>query len=277
VPRRSASSRLARALLSRRLRERADAIREARGGEYDSFGAAPGGAELGLASTRFLYETYFRVASEGIERVPASGPVIVAANHSGSLPLDAFMLCADLLRNTEPPRPPRAVIDRFVPRLPFVGTFFARVGAIDGARRNVELALERGELVVVFPEGTPGIGKPFSERYRLQPWRVGHVELALTARAPIVPVAIVGAEEQMPTLARLDVRPFGAPYLPILATPIPLPVKYRIRYGAPVALHEQLDGDPRDPALLAAGAARIKARVQTMIDEMLRERPGVFR
>lgn len=252
-------------------------MRATREGAYDSFGAAPEGAELGLAATRFLYERYFRVHSEGVDQVPAAGPVIVAANHSGSLPLDAFMLCADLLRGTEPPRLPRPVIDRFVPRLPFAGTFFSRVGAIDGARRNVELALERGELVVVFPEGTPGIGKPFSERYRLQPWRVGHVELALSARAPIVPVAIVGAEEQMPTIARLDVHPFGAPYLPIVATPFPLPVKYRIRYDAPIALHEELEGDPRDPALLAAGAARIKARVQRMIDEMLRTRRGVFR
>ena len=252
-------------------------VRETRGDGYDSFGASAEGAALGLAATRLLYERYFRVESEGIDQVPASGPVIVAANHSGSLPLDAFMLCADLLRNTDPPRPPRPVIDRFVPKLPFVGTFFSRVGAIDGARRNVELALERGELVVVFPEGTPGIGKPFSERYRLQPWRVGHVELALSARAPIVPVAIVGAEEQMPTLAKLDLHPFGAPYLPIVATPFPLPVKYRIRYGAPIALHEELDGDPRDPALLAAGAARIKAEVQAMIDEGLRTRAGVFR
>jgi 1-acyl-sn-glycerol-3-phosphate acyltransferase len=130
---------------------------------------------------------------------------------------------------------------------------------------------------VVFPEGDVGIGKPFAERYRLTEWRVGHVELALRYRAPVVPTAIVGAEEQMPTLFKIErFHLFGAPYLPIPLTPFPLPVRYHVRYGAPMRLHEDYAGDPRDPAILADAARRVKARVQALIDQALEERAGVF-
>ncbi|MBX3269414.1 MAG: acyltransferase family protein [Sandaracinaceae bacterium] len=271
-------ARLTRALLTEPLRARADALAAARPEGYDSFGGHARGTELGLALTRPLYEAWFRVESRGVEHVPAEGPAIIACNHSGTLPFDAFMLHTDLARRTDPPRTPRTVMDRFVPRLPFFGTLVARAGGIAGTRRNCEHVLEEGQLLVVFPEGTAGIGKPFRDRYRLTDWRVGHVELALRYRAPVVPTALVGAEEQMPTLTKLErFHPFGAPYLPIPATPFPLPVRYHIRYGAPMALHEAYDGDPRDPEVLADAAARVKERVQALLDEGLRERRGIFR
>ena len=237
--------RLVRSALGQSLRRRADAIRETQEG-YDCFGANAEGSELALAVTRPMYERYFRVKSYGAENIPAEGAAIVAVNHSGTLPFDAFMLHADILRHTS--RRPRTVIDRFVPRLPFFGTLVSRAGGINGTRRNVEHVLRTGQLLVVFPEGTIGIGKKFSERYRITAWRAGHAELALAFRAPVVPTAIVGAEEQMPIVARLDgVKVFGAPYLPVPATPFPLPVRYHIRFGEPVALHERLDGDPPRP------------------------------
>ncbi|MEM9695195.1 MAG: lysophospholipid acyltransferase family protein, partial [Myxococcota bacterium] len=164
----------------------------------DAFGLDRSWLPLGLALTRGLYRHWFRVESRGHENLPRSGAGIVAANHSGTLPFDASMLWADILRKSNPPRLGRAVADQFVANLPFVSTLFARTGAIGSSRGNLERVLERGDLVIVFPEGTPGIGKRFSERYKLQRWRVGHVELALRHRVPVIPTAIVGAEEQMP-------------------------------------------------------------------------------
>jgi len=273
----SLGRRLARAVLSRALRERADEIAAHQGDEYDCFGANAAGSELALAVTRPLYERWFRVDSRGIENIPNEGAAIVAANHSGTLPFDAFMLHADILRRTSPPRIPRSVMDRFVPALPFFGTWVARGGGISGSRRNVEHVLSSGELLVVFPEGTVGIGKPFRERYELQRWRGGHAELALSYRVPVVPTAIVGAEEQMPIVARFDsFHLFGAPYLPVPATPFPLPVRYHLRYGAPIRLNEEFPGDPRDPRTIEAAAAMVKARVQELVDRALEERPGVF-
>ncbi|MCB9598009.1 MAG: 1-acyl-sn-glycerol-3-phosphate acyltransferase [Sandaracinaceae bacterium] len=270
--------RVLRALLSRELRDRADRIADAAPDGYDCFGGHPRGVEMALALTRPLYDAWFRVDSQGSEHLPAHGAAVIAANHSGTLPFDAMMLHADVVRRSSPPRSPRTVMDRFVPALPFYGTLVARGGGINGTRRNVEHVLESGHLLVVFPEGTKGIGKPFRDRYRLQAWRVGHVELAMRYRVPVIPTAIVGPEEQMPALFELHhVHPFGAPYLPIPLTPIPLPVRYHIRYGAPMALHEDYDGDPRDPEILQDAALRVKARVQALIDEGLAARRGVFR
>ncbi|MFW5920291.1 MAG: acyltransferase, partial [Polyangiales bacterium] len=109
-------------------------------------------------------------------------------------------------------------------------------------------------------------------------WRVGHAELAIRHCAPVVPVAIVGAEEAWPQLGRLRVHPFGAPWLPVPLSPIPLPVHYHIWYGEPLMLHEGLEpGDADDPRLAEAAAARVREAVQALIDRGLRERPGVFR
>lgn len=243
---------------------------------YDVFGAHPDGAAVAHFVTGFLYERWFRVRSAGHAHVPSEGPVIVAANHSGTLPFDAMMIYADLLRRTDPPRLPRAVADSFVAGLPFVGTLFARGGAVGGARRNVEYLLREGELLLVFPEGVPGISKRFGQRYRLQTWRGGHVELAMKYGASVVPTALVGAEEQMPQLARLPIPLFGAPFLPVPASPLPLPVRYHLAYGPPIRFERDPVGAD-DPARIRAGAARVRAAVQALIDELLAQRRGVFR
>ena len=246
---------------------------------FDPLGLSREGLAAGVLLARWLYERYFRVRSFGHANIPAAGPAILAANHSGTLPLDAMMIALDVIRRSEPPRALRPILDHFVPGLPFISTFFARAGAIGGSRGNVRYALERGELLLIFPEGTDGIGKPFSARYQLQEWRVGHVELAIRHRAPVVPVAVIGAEEQWPQIARLDgVHVLGIPYLPIPATPLPLPVRYTIYYGEAIDFSGRLEPeDADDPALVAAAAAEVKEAVARLVEHGLRAREGIFR
>ena len=244
---------------------------------FDPYGLERDHVALGVALTRPLYERYFRVVASGRENVPARGRAILAANHSGTLPFDAAMLWADVVRNVG--RVPRAVGDFFVSNLPFVSTLFTRAGMVGGGRANVRNLLEDEELLMIFPEGVPGIGKPFTERYQLQEWRVGHAELAIRHRAPVVPVAIVGAEEQMPQVARLKRlgRIFGAPYVPLTLTPLPLPVRYHLHYGEPITLHEDYrPEDADDPELVKEAARRVRDAVEALLEKGLRERKSIF-
>lgn len=268
---------LGRLLLPAHERRRLGALRyHDEGHGYDAFGLHPSWLATMTALVRPAYERYFRVRSVGAEVLPAAGPAILAANHSGVLPIDGVMLFHDVLRHSHPPRVPRPIADTFVPALPFISTLFSRCGMVGGSRGNVDALLERGELLMIFPEGVPGIGKPLRERYRLRPFRVGHAELAIRHRAPVIPVGIIGAEEQLPLTLRLPVHAFGAPYLPLSLLP-PLPVRYHIYYGTPIHLHEEHGPeDADDPRITGAAARRVQAAVQALLDRGLAERRGVF-
>lgn len=245
---------------------------------YDPFGLSLPRVRRTAAWFRPLHRHYFRVHSQGSEHVPRAGAALLAANHSGTLPVDGLMLWEDVVLHTG--RVPRVVADAFVPGMPFVGTFFARGGMVGGARANVRALLEAGELVTVFPEGVPGIAKPFAQRYRLQPFRVGHAELALRHRVPVVPVAIVGAEEALPQLLKLERlgRLFGWPHIPVPAVPFPLPARLHIHYGAPLHLYEgRAPGDADLPEVAHAAAEQVRAAVARLIEDALRERRGIFR
>ena len=166
-----------------------------RGHGYDTFGFSPRALAVAERLGRPAYERYFRVESTGIEHVPQRGAAIIAANHGGALPLDAALIVLDVFRRTQPPRVPRPIGDLFIPLLPWVGSLFARVGMVGGARNNFRHLLENGEMPLVFPKGVPAMRKGFKNRYRLQTFRVGHVELAIRHRVPIVPTAVIGTEE----------------------------------------------------------------------------------
>jgi 1-acyl-sn-glycerol-3-phosphate acyltransferase len=244
---------------------------------FDAFGLHTDYIGLGHAISSPLYDKYFRVLSYNHHHIPETGPAIIACNHSGTLPVDGMMLWADIWRHTEPPRAARAVADYFVPSLPFIGTLFARSGVVGGSRGNARTLLENGEMLMIFPEGVPGIGKNFSERYQLQEWRLGHCELAIRHGAPIVPVGLVGAEEQMPQLFRIPFR--GAlPHIPVPATLFPLPVRYHIHYGPPIPVHEDYTPDQADdPEVVKEAAQRVKEAVHHLIQEGLKQRKGIFR
>lgn len=242
---------------------------------WDRFGLHPDFVALGDAIAGPLYDHWFRVRSEGHTHIPTSGPAVLAGNHSGTLPLDGAMVWMDVVRHTDPPRVPRPVADYFVSTLPFLSTLFARCGVVGGSRGNARALLDAGELLLIFPEGVPGIGKRFAERYQLQAWRVGHVELAIRHGAPVVPFGLVGAEEQMPQIGRIP-SPLGAiPYIPVPATPLPLPVRYHILYGDPIhfdATPDQAD----DPVVVREGAKRVRDAVARLLVRGLARRRGIF-
>jgi 1-acyl-sn-glycerol-3-phosphate acyltransferase len=254
-----------------------DAFHDA-GHGYDVFGLHLPTLASAVNAGAALYERYFRVDSKGIEHIPANGAAILVANHGGVLPVDAAMMCLDVLRRTEPRRIPRAVADHFVPRLPFVSTLFARIGVVSGTRANVRALIEQGELIAIWPEGVSGPAKPFRERYKIMDWRVGFAELAIRHKVPVVPVAIVGAEESWPLAIKVrGLRLFGSPYVPIAATPIPLPTHYRIRYGEPLWLDHGGDACADDPDIVANAATRVRVALERLLDDTLRARRGVFR
>lgn len=241
---------------------------------FDAFGLHPPSLVSAARVAAPLYERYFRVESSGSEHIPVSGAVMLVANHGGVLPIDAAILCLDVLRHTE--RIPRPITDHFVPRLPIASTLFARLGVVSGTRANVRHLLERGELIAIFPEGVTGPAKRYRDRYRIQTWRVGFAELAIRYRATVVPVAIVGAEESWPLLGKLGAHVFGAPYIPIPVSPLPLPARLRLHYGPPIHFSYP-PSDADDPDVVAAAAATVREALEGQLAAALALRTGVFR
>jgi len=225
----------------------------------------------------YSYKTYFRAQCYGIENLP-QGRVMLVANHSGQLPFDALNIGGALFYTADPPRIMRAMIDRFVAKLPFVGSFFAGTGQVIGTEANCERLLSDEEAILVFPEGTAGISKPITKRYQLQPFGLGFLRLALRTKTPIVPVAVIGAEEQAPAF---NVRPLakllGVPAFPI--TPVsffpvlPLPTRYRIYFGEPRCFAGDSDDDDEHIAELAR---QVRLSIESMLHQGLKERRSIF-
>jgi 1-acyl-sn-glycerol-3-phosphate acyltransferase len=252
---------------------------------YDSLGLSARTARKALALFRVLYRYYFRVESSGHERIPEKGGAILAANHGGLLPFDATMVIVDGMLQMNPPRVVRTIVDSWAGTLPFVNVFFARVGQVIGTRDNFRELLRTGQLVLVFPEGMDGIRKRAAERYVLQHFHIGFVEESLRHRVPIIPVAIVGADDQAPIL--YDVKPLARllrlPVVPITPTfpllgplgLLPYPVKYEIRYGEPLHFYEEYPpGAATDPHAIRYMAEQVRRRLQEMVDRGVMARRG---
>jgi 1-acyl-sn-glycerol-3-phosphate acyltransferase len=246
-------------------------------GPYDRYGFSPDVTKLTFPILHALYRAYFRVRSEGHENVPDTGPVILAANHGGLLPFDAAMTIVDVALHSDPPRLVRSVVDRWAGALPWVNIFYSRLGQVIGTRENVADLLGEGQLVLVFPEGMAGIRKTVAQRYRLQAFRVGFVEQALRQRAPIIPMAVVGSDDQAPILYDLQglAKRLGLPMAPITPTfpwlgplgLLPYPVPYRIVYGAPLNFHERFGPEGADDARLVRYLAnQVRRSVQLLVD-----------
>jgi 1-acyl-sn-glycerol-3-phosphate acyltransferase len=248
----------------------------------NEFGVDPYGLDVdfmvpAIAPLLWLYRKYFRVQLYGVEQVPAEGRVVLVANHSGQLPFDAAMLELALLIDKDPPRAARALVEKWVPTLPFVSTFMARCGQIVGTPENCRRLLAADEAILVFPEGVRGLNKPYRERYQLQKFGLGFMRLALESGAPIVPCAVVGAEEQAPALA--DLKPLakllGFPAFPITPTilPFPLPARYLVRFGEPL----RFTGSPDDDdAELERKVGEVEGAVRALIERGLAERRSIY-
>ena len=242
----------------------------------DPFGYDPQYALSAVAPLVWLYQHYFRVEARGLEQVPG-GRVLLIANHSGQLPLDGAMIGVALLTEARPPRAIRSMVDKWVPALPFVSTVFARMGQIVGTQENCRRLLENDEAILAFPEGVKAITKPFRKRYQLERFGLGFMRLALSTCAPIVPVSVIGAEEQAPALVDLKpvARALGFPAFPVTpwGLPLPLPTKYHLTFGAPMRFSGRADDDDSE---LEKHVEVVKARLEAMLDVGLKERKAIF-
>jgi 1-acyl-sn-glycerol-3-phosphate acyltransferase len=251
---------------------------------YDPFGFDPDSVRPLLMPMAFFYRYWFRVESSGTENVP-EGRVLLIANHAGNtFAWDGAMLGLSLLLDGEPPRMIRGMGEYYLTTIPFFSTFMHRAGTVVGTPRNCVQLLEREEAIMVFPEGERGFVKTYRQRYQLQRFGLGFMRLALETNTPIVPIGIVGSEEQSPGLVRSRAlgRLIGAPVAPVtltlpwlgLAGMIPLPVKFRIRFGTP--LH--FEGDPSDDdANIEKKVEVVKEAISSLVQQGLEERAGWFR
>jgi 1-acyl-sn-glycerol-3-phosphate acyltransferase len=263
-------------------------LRRRLSGDYtvDEFGFDEDLAEAVLPALRPLYRSWFRVEVRGIENIPTTGGALVVANHSGTIAMDSLM--TQLAVHDEHPasRHLRMLGADLVFATPFVGSFARKTGTTLATQSDAERMLRAGELVGVWPEGFKGIGKPFSERYKLQRFgRGGFVSAALEAGVPIVPCSIVGAEEIYPIIGNFKslARLLGVPYLPMTPTfpwlgplgLVPLPSKWIIEFGAPIETAE-LEGGADDPMLVFNITDQVRETIQQTLYALLMQRRSVF-
>jgi 1-acyl-sn-glycerol-3-phosphate acyltransferase len=250
---------------------------------YDPYGLHPDSAQQTMLPAALLYRYYFRVDTFEIGNVP-EGRVLLIANHAGQFAYDGMMLTVAMLLEAKPPRIARGMGEYFLFRLPWVGSTAARMGQMVGTPSNCTHMLENEQCVMVFPEGARGANKPFHKRYQLQRFGQGFMRLALSTDTPIVPVGIVGSEEQQPGFANLEDlgKSLNLPSLPItisspwlgLAGPMfALPVKYRMYFGDP--LYFEGDGDEEDDAIQQRVDV-VKDAMSKLLDKGRAERTGIF-
>jgi 1-acyl-sn-glycerol-3-phosphate acyltransferase len=231
----------------------------------------------------FLWARYFRVQLRGIENVPAKGAALVVANHSGGLPYDGAMLIYAFHREHPSHRALRTLVANFAFRSSWMRPVMCRLGGVRASMDNALDLLNRGQLVGVFPEGLRGVGKPYRDRYRLAHFgRGGFVRLARTAKVPIVPVAIVGAEEIHPLLGKITklAQPLGLPYIPITPTfpllgplgLLPVPTKWSIQVGEPIAVPAASENHEDTLAIAEA----VRQRMDQMIADLLVRRRSIL-
>ena len=246
---------------------------------FDPFGMSREHLASAIRMTRLLYRYYFRADVFGVENIPPTGRVLFIANHAGQLPFDGTVIASAIFLEPPTPRLVRAMVEHFVPTVPFVSYLLSRWGQIVGTPENCRRLLDADEAVLVFPEGSKGISKPFTKRYQLAPFGTGFMRLALETNSVIVPVAVVGSEEQAPAINLKRVaKLLGMPSLPLVPYPpfvpiIPLPSKYRLYFGEPM----MFTGDPDDDdESLQERVSTVKRRIEAMLAVGLRERKHVF-
>lgn len=255
--------------------------------ETDEFGADKRFAESLEPLLQFLYAVWWRVEATGAEHLPAAGPGLIVANHSGVLPYDGLMVQL-AIRHEHPARRicRMLALDMFA-LLPVLAPVLSKSGSVRANPENAERLLREGELLGVFPEGVKGVGKYYRERYRLARFgRGGFVRIALRTGAPIIPCAVVGAEEIHPVIGKADWfgKPFGLPYFPLTPTfpwlgllgTIPFPTKWSIDFGEPLDLSRYPKDAADDPILVNRLSEQVRQQIQTIIDGRLARRRSIW-
>ena len=260
-----------------------------RGPDYvvDDFGFDAQWTESLLPLFNVMYRDYWRVETTGIENVPATGRALLVANHAGVLPWDGTMIKTAIFAEHPHPRHVRALVASLFMGMPVLSWFLRRTGQTVGHPDDTRRLLERDELVLVFPEGVKGTGKPFKDRYRLRRFgRGGFVSTAIRAGAPIIPVSVVGSEEIYPMIG--DFTPvaklFGLPYFPVTPTwpwlgvlgTIPMPSKWRIQFHPAVHTETHPPQAADDQNLVMTISDEVRHTIQKGIYDNLKLRRGVF-
>jgi 1-acyl-sn-glycerol-3-phosphate acyltransferase len=234
-----------------------------------------------------IYSKWFRVEWDGLDKIPTNGGALLVANHAAAVPSDAPVIMHGI--ESELDRPVYGLADQLFKATPVVGTLWSRLGGVVAHPDNAyRLLREQGQLVLVFPEGSKGPGKHFRERYRLRRFgRGGFVEIAMRAGVPIVPIAVIGAEESMPVVwkSQTIAKMVGLPYLPVTANMVafsPLgamvyfPAKFRLRVLDPVQFDVPPGQERYSRSRIMDESEHIRERIQAALYEMLRDRRSVW-
>ncbi len=258
-------------------------------GDYstDAYGYDSDFVELVKPLFDFLYGSYWRVQAVGVNNLPEEGGALLVANSSGLFPWDSLMVMTAVQKEHDMPRLVRGLYASWMSPLPFASDFFKKMGMVMGVTDNARRLLAEGEPVLVFPETTKPTGKLFKDRYRVEPFgKAALVNLAVKANVPIIPVAIVGAEEAYPVVARSTKlgRPLGLPYFPFTLTwpwtgplgLLPLPSKWTVEFGAPVTPDEWPPDAAYDPDVVEEITEGVRRRIQAMLYDQLKDRKSII-
>lgn len=262
-------------------------LEDPRRSDVDEWGRSERMRELARTLFQPMYEHWFRAEWEGLEKIPTDGGALLVANHAGAIPSDAPVIMHGI--ETELERPVYGLADEIFKKMPIAGTLWARGGGVLAHPDNAyRLLREQRQLVLVFPEGSKGPGKTYNERYRLRRFgRGGFVQIAMRAGVPVVPIAVVGAEESMPILANVSplAKALGVPYVPITANMLafgPLgaalwfPAKFTLRVLDPVHFDVPPDQPRYSRSKVMDESEAIRQQIQEALYEMLRSRTSVW-
>ncbi|MFN8482488.1 MAG: lysophospholipid acyltransferase family protein [Anaerolineae bacterium] len=276
-------------LLNQTVDYQRDLVQRRLKGDYstDAYGYDSDFVELVQPLFDFLFGSYWRVQAVGVNNVPEEGGALLIANSSGLFPWDSLMVMTAVQKEHDVPRLVRGLYASWMSPLPFASDFFNKMGMVMGVTDNARRLLAEGEPVLVFPEASKPTGKLFRDRYRVEPFgKSALVNLAVRANAPIVPVAIVGAEEAYPVVAQSTKlgRPLGLPYFPFTLTwpwtglfgLLPLPSKWTVEFGAPITPDEWPPDAAYDPDAIEELTELVRRRIQAMLYDRLKDRKSII-
>ena len=262
-------------------------IEDPRLSDVDEWGRSERTRALARALYEPVYSRWFRAEWEGLEKIPDGGGALLIANHAGAIPSDAPVIMHGIEK--ELGRPVYGMADYFFRSVPVVGTLWARAGGVSARPANAyRLLKEQDQLALVFPEGTKGPSKSYTDRYQLRRFgRGGFVEIAMRAGVPVIPIAVVGSEEAMPVVFRLPTlaRALGVPYFPVTANLLamgplgvvtPFPAKFKLRVLDPVHFGVPPDQDRYSKSRIMEESERIRTQLQEAVYDMLRDRRSVW-